>query len=108
MKYLVGVFAYLFSIHLYAWTGTDLTIDYIDIKSQGHVSVYFKAPTDVPNPSSCSQIGTASWEGSNVSSSNFLSTFLAAKMANKQVQIIVDSENCLWGGWPSLLTVRVK
>ncbi|OUS03838.1 hypothetical protein A9Q81_06835 [Gammaproteobacteria bacterium 42_54_T18] len=106
-KFLI-VMAMLVSTQAFAWTGTDLTVDYIDVKSSGHASVYFKVLADAPNPAGCSQTGTASWEGSNPSGSNFLSTFLAAKMAGSTVQIIIDSEACLWGGWPKLLTVRVK
>ena len=108
MKKIAFILALVFSTQASAWTGTDLTVDYIDVKSSGHVSAYFKVLADVPNPAGCSQPGTASWEGSNPSASNFLSTLLAAKMAGSTVQIITDSEACLWGGWPKLLTVRVK
>ena len=108
MKKIAFALSLILSTQAYAWTGTDLTVDYVDVKSSGHVSVYFKVLSDAPNPAECSQIGTVSWEGSNPSGNNFLSTFLAAKMAGSTVQIIIDGEACLWGGWPKLLTVRVK
>jgi len=108
MKVLFFSFIFLASMHVSAWTGENLTVDYIDVKGGGSASVYFTSTTDAPNPKECSQVGTISWEGTNESSQNFLSTFLAAKMSDKQVQIIADSNICLWGGWPSLVTVRIK
>lgn len=116
MKKLLVIATLLFSAQANAWTGTDLSVDYVDVKSSGHVSVYFKLPSTVTswaqvtdiNLSGCSQVGTVSWEGTNASAQNFLSAFLAAKMSETQVQILVDSGACLWGGWPKLLTVRMK
>lgn len=100
----------LLSVQVNAWEGTDLYVDYIDVKSSKGVSIYFTIPTNVDNPKGCQQAGTVSWDGSNVSGQNFLSTFLAAKMSGAPVQIIVDAEACIWGstGWPNLLTVRLK
>ncbi len=109
MKKILILMIALISIQVSAWEGTDLYVDYIDVKSSKGVSVYFTVSADVDNPAGCSQIGTVSWDGENVSGQNFMSTFLAAKMSGSPVQIIVDSA-CIWGstGWPSLLTVRIK
>jgi len=114
MKRLLFGFVFLVSIQVNAWEGTDLTIKHIDVKGNGSASVYYEVDTEVAstsdslNPKGCSQAGTISWDGANVSSQNYLSTFLAAKMSESKVQILVDSSLCLWGGWPSLLTVRIK
>lgn len=108
LKKLIIFISLFLSINVHAWDGENLSVDFIDVKSLGHVSVYFTSPAQAPNPAGCSQIGTISWQGSNDSANNFLSTFLAAKMSGKQVQVIADGNTCLWGGWPKLLTVRVK
>ncbi len=108
MKGLIFVVVLFLSIQASAWEGTDLTVKFIDVKSSGNVTVYFTNPSGVGNPAGCSQYGMISWEGGNPSASNFLSTMLAAHMSNKTVQLQVDTEVCLWGGWPRLLTVRIK
>lgn len=107
-KTILGLFLTMWINQSYAWESANLSIDYIDVKSEGHVSVYFTSPLEVPNPKNCMQGGTVSWEGNNESSKNFLSTFLTAKTTQANVQIIVDDNTCLWGGWPALLTVRLK
>jgi len=111
MKKLVFSFVFLVSMHVNAWAGTDLTIDYIDVKNGGNVSVYFTNGSDLLNSAGCNgHPETVSWEGTDDSAQNYLSAILAAKMAGRPVEIIVDSV-CLWGGsagWPKLHTVRIK
>jgi hypothetical protein len=108
-KFVLG--AVLVSAFIQGVNATELTVQRIDVKERGNVSVYFTNPTSVPpGPTNCAHKGTVSWEGSDPSSDNYLSAFLAAHMGKRKVEVIVDTKTetgCLWSGWPRLLTVRV-
>ncbi len=104
----IGILLTIFSMGSYAWSD-DLTISHIDVKSGGNATVHFTNDSNVPNPNSCSQGKTVSWEGSNPSAENFLSAMLTAQASERKVQIAVH-DVCLWSltGWPSLDAVRIK
>jgi hypothetical protein len=108
MKKVVFIALAVLSVNAFSWSDKDLEVDYIDVLGNGGVAVYFKVSGDVPNPASCSKVGTVTWEAAHISAANFLSTFLSAKMANKKVQVQVYGDSCLWGGWPKVETVRIK
>ena len=84
----------------------DLTIRYI--RGGENIIVYFDEPA--PNPAGCSQgsLKVVAWEGGDPAAKNFMSMMLAAHMANKSVQIYVDHDVCLWGGWPKLDVMKLN
>ncbi len=86
------------------WSG-DLTISHI--YGGENITVYFNEP--IPNPAECSQapLKAVAWDGSNPGAKNFMSMMLAAKMAEKPVQVSVRADSCLWGGWPKLDVMRL-
>ena len=86
-----------------AWSA-DVSVD--QIEGNSNTSVYFVG--SVPNPAGCSQANTASWALSDPAAKNFMAMLLTAKMAGRPVQVLVDGANCLWGGWPKLLSVKLK
>lgn len=112
MKKLVFITLAVLSVNAFSWTGTDLEVDYIDSLGHGGVAVWFKVKTDVPFApcTDVSKKGAVGWDATHPAAKNFLSTFLAAKMANKKVQVQVygDDSSCLWGGWAAVETVRIK
>jgi hypothetical protein len=81
-----------------------LTVNYMD--GGASMTVYFNEAT--PNPASCMQtLKTVSWEATNPDAKNFMSMMLAAKVAGRSVQVLVDDAGCLWGGWPKLLSMKL-
>ncbi len=84
---------------------SNLTIKHI--YGGENITVYFNEA--LPNPSECSQgvLKVASWEGSDPAAKNFMSMMLAAKMANKAVQVHIRSDSCLWGGWPRMDVMKL-
>lgn len=81
-----------------------VTVNYMD--GGASMTVYFNEAT--PNPANCSQtLKTVSWEAASADAKNFMSMMLAAKVAGRSVQVLVDDSACLWGGWPKLLSMRL-
>lgn len=77
------------------------------VEGDANMTIYFnEAP---PNPANCTQgpLKTASWAATSPAAKNFMSMMLTAKAANRQVQVLVDDSVCLWGGWPSLLSMKL-
>ena len=83
----------------------DVSVD--QIEGNASISAYFVG--SVPNPAGCSQVvSSASWDQSDPAARNFMAMLLNAKVAGRPVQVLVDGTNCLWGGWPKLLSVKLK
>ena len=83
----------------------NLTIDHFD--GGASMTVYFNEPT--PNPAACAQgsLKVVSWDKADPNAKNFIAMMLSAKLAGRPVQIYVDGTACLWGGWPSLLNMKL-
>ena len=86
------------------WSG-NLTVSHI--YGGENITIYFNEAT--PNPAGCSQgpLKVASWEGSTSGADNLMAMMLAAKMSGRSVQVHMDSQTCLWGGWPKMTVMKL-
>lgn len=84
---------------------SGLTVEHME--GSASMTVYFNEAT--PNPAGCSQgpLKTVSWEATNAAAKNFMAMMLTAKVSGRSVQVLVDDSSCLWGGWPSLVSIKL-